>query len=98
MPPAFDEVVFKLSVGGTSEVVSTDFGFHLFRVVEKRPARKRELNEVRGLIEERLLAQLRAEAQKAYVEGLRQRAVLSVNEESLALVTGRALPSQSAEP
>ena len=98
MPAAFDEVVFKLSAGGTSEVVSTEYGFHLFRVVEKKPARKRELNEVRNLIEEKLLAGLRAEAQKAYVAELRSKAVVSVNDEAMQSVSGRTAPAQSAEP
>lgn len=98
MPAAFDEVVFKLSVGGTSEVVSTEYGFHLFRVVEKKPARKRELNEVRNLIEEKLLAGLRAEAQKAYVAELRSKAVVAVNDEVMQSVSGRTAPAQSAEP
>ncbi len=98
MPPAFDEVVFKLSVGGTSEVVSTEYGFHLFRVTEKKPVRKRELTEVRGLIEERLLSTLRADAQRAYVAGLRARASVVINDETLVLVTGHAAPANSAEP
>ena len=98
MPPAFDEVVFKLSVGGTSEVVSTEYGFHLFRVLEKKPGRKREFTEVRGVIEERMLASLRSEAQKAYVAGLRAKATVVINDESLVLVSGRVAPGQSAEP
>ena len=98
MPPAFDEVVFKLSVGGTSEVVSTEYGFHLFRVLEKKPARKREFIEVRGSIEERLLQTLRAEAQKTYVAALRAKATIVINDESLVLVSGRSAPGQSAEP
>jgi len=98
MPPAFDEVVFKLSVGGTSEVVSTEYGFHLFRVLEKKPGRKRELTEVRGLIEERMLSTLRADAQKAYVAALRAKAAIVINDESLVLVSGRTTPGQSAEP
>jgi peptidyl-prolyl cis-trans isomerase C/foldase protein PrsA len=100
MPPAFDEVVFKLSVGGTSEVVSTEYGFHLFRVVEKKAARKRELVEVRALIEERLLTQLRADAQRAYVEGLKAKAkaAVVVNDQTLLLVSGRVGPAQGVEP
>ncbi len=98
MPPAFDEVVFKLSVGGTSEVVSTEYGFHLFRVVEKKPARKRELTEVRGVIEEKLLAGLRSEAQKTYVAELRRKATVLINDEVLQSVSGRSAPAQSAEP
>ncbi|MFT3713845.1 MAG: peptidyl-prolyl cis-trans isomerase [Archangium sp.] len=98
MPPAFDEVVFKLSVGGTSEVVSTDYGFHLFRVIEKRPARKRELEEVRQIIEQKLLTTLRADAQKQYVEALRTKASISLNNETLVLVSGRTTPAQGVEP
>lgn len=98
MPPAFDEVVFKLSVGGTSEVVSTEYGFHLFRVLEKKPARKRELLEVRGEIEEKLLAGLRAEAQREFVAALRKKAAIVVNDQTMLLVNGRASPGQSIEP
>lgn len=98
MPPAFDEVVFKLSVGGTSEVVSTEYGFHLFRVVEKKPARKKELNEVRGAIEEKLLTELKTEAQRAYVEALKKKAQVVVNDQTLVLVTGHAGPAQGVEP
>lgn len=98
MPPTFDEVVFKLNVGGTSEVVSTEYGFHLFRVLEKKPGRKRELVEVRSLIEERMLSTLRSDAQRAYVAALRARAAIVINDESLSLVSGRVAPGQSIEP
>lgn len=98
MPAAFDEVVFKLSPGGTSDVVSTEYGFHLFRVVEKKPARKKELAEVRGVIEQQLVGQLRAEAQTAYVAALRAKADVKVNQGVLQQVTGRPTSSQSHEP
>lgn len=98
MPAAFDEVVFKLSPGGTSEVVSTEYGFHLFRVVEKKPARKKELAEVRAVIEAKLVGELRAEAQKAYVAALRAKADVKVNAGVLQQVTGRPTTSQSHEP
>ncbi|HEY7698260.1 MAG TPA: peptidyl-prolyl cis-trans isomerase, partial [Vicinamibacteria bacterium] len=32
LPPSFDEAIFELKPGTISDVVSTDFGFHLFRV------------------------------------------------------------------
>ena len=98
MPQAFDDVVFKLSVNGTSEVVSTEYGFHLFRVTEKKAARKRELSEVRAVIEDRLLANLRADAQKAYVADLKGKATIAINDETLLQVSGHAAPAQSIEP
>ncbi|MDQ6979671.1 MAG: peptidylprolyl isomerase [Mariprofundaceae bacterium] len=36
MVPEFDDVVFKLEAGKTSDVVRTRFGLHIIRVVEKR--------------------------------------------------------------
>jgi peptidyl-prolyl cis-trans isomerase C/foldase protein PrsA len=98
MPPAFDEVVFKLSVGGQSEVVSTDYGFHLFKVLEKRPARKRELDEVRAGIEKKLLAGLRTDAQQAFCDALRAKAQVKVNTEALQSISGRVISAASPEP
>jgi peptidyl-prolyl cis-trans isomerase C len=97
MPPAFDDAIFRLSVGGTSDVVSTDYGFHLFRLIEKKPARKRELAEVRAGIEQKLLSTLRAERQASYVKGLRDKAQVRVNEPLLLAISGRP-SSGGSEP
>ena len=43
MPPQFDAVAFSLGPGQISEVVTTDYGFHIFKLLERRPARKRDL-------------------------------------------------------
>ena len=97
MPPQFDEAVFKLGVGQVSDVVSTDYGFHVFKVVEKKPARKRELHEVRPGIEQKMLAQLREEGQKDYVKALRAKAEIKVNDQVLLTVTSRPGPAAQEE-
>lgn len=93
MPPQFDEVLFKLSVNQVSDVVTTDYGFHLFRLLERKPARKRELIEVRRQVEEKILAQKRVQAQEEYVRGLSEKAELRVNEQTLAAVRGKVPPA-----
>ncbi|MFZ5468864.1 MAG: peptidylprolyl isomerase [Myxococcota bacterium] len=99
MPPGFDEVVFRLSVNQVSEVVDTEYGFHLFKVMEKRPERKRELSEVRRQVEERLLADKRAAAQAEYVRALEQKARVRVNEQALLAASGKpAGPAEVATP
>lgn len=88
MPPKFDEVCFKLGVNAVSDVVESEFGYHLFKVVGKKPAAKKTLAEVRGQIEQKLLQEKRANAQREYVKELRQKAVIQVNEAALQSVTG----------
>lgn len=95
MPPAFDEVVFKLGVGQVSDVVSTEYGFHLFRVLERKPARKREFVEVRSLVEGKLLEQKRSQAQETFEQELRQKAQVQVNEATLQAIRGRPAPQQA---
>jgi len=89
MPPQFDEVAFKLGVGQVSEVVTTDFGFHLFKVLEKKPPRKFELAEVRAKVEEKLLKDKRALAQAEYLKGLLEKAQVRTNEQSFLAATSR---------
>lgn len=98
MPPLFDETVFKLAPNAVSEVVSTEYGFHLFKVLEKKPARKRELTEVRALIEQTLVDHLRAQRQREFVAGLRAKAEVKVNVLALQTVTSRPMGGLPHEP
>jgi peptidyl-prolyl cis-trans isomerase C/foldase protein PrsA len=100
MPPQFDEVVFKLGVNQVSDVVSTDYGFHLFKVLDRKPARKRELHKVRYQVEQRLLTQKRQEAQQEYVNALKRKAVIKINEATMSAIKAKASASSSriAEP
>jgi peptidyl-prolyl cis-trans isomerase C len=92
MPPPFEEVAFKLAVGQVSDVVTTEYGFHLFKVLERRAAQKREFSEVRGQVEQKLVALKRAEAQKTWVAKLKQEASIQVNEPLLQSIGHRATP------
>lgn len=47
MVPEFDEAVFTLETGVVSDPVRTDFGFHVIRVEDVRPAGQQPLEEVR---------------------------------------------------
>lgn len=98
MPPAFEDVVFKMQVGQTSDVVSTDYGFHIFRLLERQAPRKRELPEVRERIEAMLLAGLKEEAQARFVKSLKDKAVIDINEAALASVSANALRTAAPAP
>jgi peptidyl-prolyl cis-trans isomerase C len=96
MPAQFDDVAFKLAPGQVSDVVSSEYGFHLFKLLEKKPGRKKELAEVRHQVEEKLLAEKRKQAQEEFVKGLLARADIKRNEQTFASVTGKAPASTKA--
>ncbi|HEX8537055.1 MAG TPA: peptidyl-prolyl cis-trans isomerase, partial [Cystobacter sp.] len=98
MPPAFDEVVFSLAPGQVSDVVETEYGYHLFRVLEKKPGRKLEFTEVRAQVEAKLLARRRAEAQAKYEQELRSKAQVWVNEPTLQAIRGRPVTQTTTRP
>ena len=54
MVPTFDAAVFSTPVGELSEVVETDFGFHIIQVTGERDAGTQPLDEVREDIRTRI--------------------------------------------
>ncbi len=98
MPSQFDDVLFRLGVGQVSDVISTDYGFHLFKVLEKKPPRKKDLIEVRGQIEQRLLAKLKEDGQHELVKSLRAKTEVKINDQVLLTVTGRPTSTRQMEP
>jgi len=54
-----------------SEVVGSEYGFHLFKVLDRRPAEQRSLQKVRGEVEKLLLQKKREAAQRRTLLELR---------------------------
>jgi peptidyl-prolyl cis-trans isomerase D len=64
MVPEFDQVVFTMQPGQISELVKTQYGYHVIKLVDKKSAATRPLAEVRQQLNDQL-AYERAQAQAA---------------------------------
>ncbi len=83
MPPVFDKACFELPVGRVSEIIPSDYGFHLFKVIEKRPAQRQGFAKSHPIIEQKLLRQKCEEAEREHLAALRAAAGISIDEAAL---------------
>lgn len=70
----FKEAALALEAGEISEVVQTDFGYHIIKVDEKVEAGLRDFSEVKDQIESILLERKRQDIWQDYVEELKEKA------------------------
>ncbi len=74
MVKPFEDAVFALDAGEVSDIVETQFGYHLIKVFEKKPARKVEFKEVKERLSNQLKQQKAQEKAIAYIEKLKESA------------------------
>jgi peptidyl-prolyl cis-trans isomerase C len=78
MVGAFEQSAFTLAPGQVSEVVETQFGYHIIKVAEKQPARTVPIDEVRPKIEEFLQNQQRQEKTEAFINSLKAKGKVEI--------------------
>jgi peptidyl-prolyl cis-trans isomerase C len=79
MVDAFEKAAFALNVGQTSDIVSTDFGYHLIRIDEKKAASKFSYDDVKDDLKEYLFQQRAAKKFETYIKDLRSKADIKIN-------------------
>ena len=98
MVPPFEQAAFALKPGEMSELVETQFGYHIIKVAEKQESRVVPLDEAKGQIEQYLT---RAESPGAdrsvrqHAEGEGQDRNPHVSDDAFASTSGWTSPACS---
>jgi peptidyl-prolyl cis-trans isomerase C len=78
MVPAFDQVAFSLKPGQLSDVVTTQFGYHIIKVTERKPGSTVAFEQVSDRIKEFLTQQQKQERAQTFIAQLKQKAKIEV--------------------
>ncbi|MGI6458391.1 MAG: peptidylprolyl isomerase [bacterium] len=74
MVPPFEEAAFSLEEGKISDIVETQFGYHIIKVTDHKEAHTMTFDEVKEDIKQFLTQQNLAQAAQTYVDQLKEKA------------------------
>ncbi len=78
MVPAFDQAAFAMKPGEISDIVTTQFGYHIIKVTDRRPASSVPFDQVSGRIKEFLTEQQKQQKADVFIQSLKQKAKIEV--------------------
>ena len=76
MVEPFEEAAFRLKPNEISDIVETQYGYHLIKVVDKKPEAKLTYAEVKDRLDQYLKQQKLQSAEKLYIDNLRKNAAV----------------------
>jgi peptidyl-prolyl cis-trans isomerase C len=78
MVPPFDQAAFALKPGEISDIVTTQFGYHIIKVTDRKPATAVPFDQVSGRIKDFLAEQQKQQKAEAFIQSLKQKAKIEV--------------------
>ncbi len=85
MVKPFSDAAFELKAGEVSGPVRTDFGYHIIKVEEKKPASTKQLDEVKDMIEHNLANGKIREGMNKLLKELKDKHKIELKEDNIKL-------------
>ncbi len=78
MVPPFENAAFSMKPGETSDIVETEFGYHIIRVTDKRAPGTMSFDEVKSRIEQHMRVEKMSREIPKYIESLKAKAKIKI--------------------
>jgi peptidyl-prolyl cis-trans isomerase C len=78
MVPEFSNVAFALKTGEISDVVTTQFGYHIIKVTDRKPGRVVPFEEAQAQIKQFLEGQKKQQHADSFIDGLKKKAKIEI--------------------
>ena len=78
MVPPFDQAAFALKTGQISDIVTTQFGYHIIKVTDHKAASTVAFDQVNARIKDFLAEQQKQKKADAFIQSLKQKAKIEV--------------------
>ena len=98
MVPDFDKVAFALHPGEISDIVKTQYGYHIITVTERKDGETKPFDQVKEQIRTALRAKMVQEQVQAHFDELKKTADVKVDENALAHITPPAPAAPTTLP